>query len=125
VPDLEGELLAIASREYDMSTTNDGSREELRCADNKEIKTIRQNLDPLAGMNSQAEKHDNLSQGNGELGDTAMQDLEDSQDDGGEVEDADESSEEDGFPKFERIGVAELASAETGSLTLTAFLGPV
>ena len=71
----------------------------------------------MTGIRSQAEKHNTPSQGNGELRDTVMQNLEDPQDDGGEAEDAEDSSEEDGFPKFERIGVAELAPAETGGLT--------
>ena len=61
----------------------------------------------MTGIRSQAEKHNTPSQGSGELRDTVMQNL----------EDAEDSSEEDGFPKFERIGVAELTPAETGGLT--------
>lgn len=70
----------------------------------------------MTDIRSQAEKLGDPSQRNGQIGDTAMQDVEDSQDDGGEAEDGEGSSEEDGFPKFERIGVAELAPAETGGL---------
>jgi hypothetical protein len=114
---LDGESLKIANQERDMSAIDDGSREEVRSADSKDIKTISHNPYTITDVRLQAEKHDNLSQGNGALEDTAMQNLEDPQDDGGEAEDAEESSEEDEFPKFERIGVAELAPAETRSIT--------